>query len=336
MSASPADQDAIHDRSSTQSGDAAPVRRVLAFYRFFSLPDPARLCEELLELGQALDLKGTILLATEGINGTVVGLPDALQQLCDRLMQCCGPVPFKWSELDPENPGFYRFKCRVKNEIVSFGVPGLDPRQTGEHVDADTWNALLADPDTVVIDTRNQYEIDIGTFPEAISPGTTNFREFPEWAEANLDPQDGRPIAMFCTGGIRCEKASAWLLQQGFNEVYQLDGGVLRYLETVDEAHNAWSGECFVFDQRVSVDRELRQGNYQQCFACRHPLSETELADARFIQGVSCPHCADDDDATRREGLLERQRQVALAEARGTRHIGQPQGGTDESDSRSD
>ena len=302
------------------------MRRVLAFYKFKPVAEPERLRDELDALGTKLGLKGTILLASEGINGTVVGASDALSKLQAALNQQFGAVPFKWSDLDTGNPGFYRYKVRVKPEIVSFGVAELDIEQTAEHVSPERWHELLDDPEVVVIDTRNTYEIDIGTFPGAVSPQTTNFREFPAWVETHLDPDEVKQVAMFCTGGIRCEKASAYLRQQGFANVYQLDGGVLQYLEKVAPADNRWQGECFVFDQRVSVDAELQQGHYQQCFACRHPLSDEDMRSAEYEQGVSCPHCfSKTEDADRLANLRERQRQVQLAENRGQQHIGKPQ-----------
>ena len=304
---------------------SAHERVVLTFYRFFELNDPAGLRDELAPLGERLDLKGTILLAAEGINGTVVGRPEALATLAHLLQQRCGELPFKRSSLDEDNAGFYRFKVRVKPEIVSFGVEGVDARDTGEHVGVAQWHELQDDPDVVVIDTRNTYEIAIGTFPGAVSPETTNFREFPAWVTKHLDPARQPRVAMFCTGGIRCEKASAYLKKEGFDQVYQLDGGILRYLEHAEPDENRWQGECFVFDQRVSVNAELGQGAYQQCFACRHPLSEADAASPDYEQGVSCPHCIDASDATRTDNLRERQRQVALAEARGAQHIGKPQ-----------
>ena len=301
------------------------MRRVLAFYKFVPLTDPSATCEELLELGTALDIKGTILLAEEGVNGTIVGSESALKHMAQHLEQRCGPIPFKWSELNEDNLGFYRFKVKVKPEIVSFGVAGLDIANNGEHVDADTWDKLLADPDVVVIDTRNQYEVDIGTFPGSVSPQTTNFREFPDWVADNLDPAEHPKIAMFCTGGIRCEKASAYMLAQGFESVYQLDGGILKYMETTPPDSSRWEGECFVFDQRVSVTSDLKQGHYEQCFACRHPLSQADMENPVYEYGVRCPHCAATVDATRAANLRERRRQVALSEQRGEQHIGKRQ-----------
>jgi UPF0176 protein len=307
------------------------TRRVLGFYKFMAVTAPERLRDELLEIGTKLDIKGTILLAHEGVNATVVGTEAHLRQFQAALTQQFGDLPFKWSDLDPDNPGFYRYKVKVKPEIVSFGVADLDLAATGEHVTVERWHELLDDPEVVVIDTRNTYEIDIGTFPNAVNPNTTNFREFPEWVAAHLDPNTNKEVAMFCTGGIRCEKASAYMKQVGFEKVYQLDGGVLRYLERVSSDENRWDGECFVFDQRVSVNTELTQGQYQQCFACRHPLSEQDLQAPEFEQGVSCPHCwvqSTSDCAAaeqRKANLRERQRQVELAEQRGDHHIGRPQ-----------
>ncbi len=306
------------------------MRRVLAFYKFVAVSDPLEVQRDLLLLGEKLGVKGTILLASEGVNGTIVGELEALQQMQQALGQRFGELPFKWSELNAENLGFYRYKVKIKPEIVTLGVPDLDMQQTGEHVSVERWHQLLDDPDVVVIDTRNTYEIDIGTFPQAVNPNTTNFRDFPQWVAEHLDPQTNKQVAMFCTGGIRCEKASAYMQQAGFDKVYQLDGGVLRYLEQVEVQENRWQGECFVFDQRVSVTAALEQGHFQQCFACRHPVSDEDMASEFYEQGVSCPHCYSDEaltpeSAARLASLRERQRQVELAEQRGAVHIGQPQ-----------
>jgi len=305
------------------------MRRVLAFYKFVAVEDPEEVQRELLQLGNKLDIKGTILLASEGVNGTIVGEQQHLQRMQQALHQRFGALPFKWSELNEENLGFYRYKVKIKSEIVTMGVPDLDLQQTGEHVSPERWHELLDDPDVVVIDTRNTYEIDIGTFPTAVNPDTTNFREFPQWVAEHLDPAEHKQVAMFCTGGIRCEKASAFMQQAGFAKVYQLDGGVLRYLEQVQPEDNRWQGECFVFDQRVSVTAELEQGHFQQCFACRHPVSDEDMASPYYEQGVSCPHCHADnqsaEQAQRMASFRERQRQVELAQQRGELHIGQPQ-----------
>lgn len=301
------------------------MRRVLAFYQFLSLDDPQAECDSLQTLGDELALRGTILVAHEGVNGTVVGDTQALQQLSQHLLQQYGVKSQKWSDLQPGNSGFHRFKVRVKPEIVSFGVDDLDMSQSGEHVDAQTWNRLLDDPDVIVIDTRNDYEIDIGSFDGALSPHTESFRQFPAWVADNLDPEQHTKVAMFCTGGIRCEKASAYMLNKGFENVYQLDGGILQYLEDTQASESRWNGECFVFDQRVSVNADLEQGQYKQCYACRHPLSAQELASAEFEHGVSCPYCVGRTSAERRAQFRERQHQVRLAAERGEQHIGQDQ-----------
>ncbi|XOV82305.1 MAG: rhodanese-related sulfurtransferase [bacterium] len=301
------------------------MRRVLAFYKFTAVDELQALHQELLATGARLRLKGTILLAHEGVNGTVVGTTAALTELTQLLHQRFGEIPFKWSDLAQENRGFFRFKVKIKPEIVSFGVADLDLNQTGEHVDAQRWNELLADPEVLVIDTRNRYEIDIGTFPAACSPQTTNFREFPNWVREQLNPGEQKKIAMFCTGGIRCEKASAFMRQAGFEQVYQLDGGILKYLEEVEEEENRWQGECFVFDQRVSVDKGLKQGQYEQCYACRHPLSREDLSSEVYEQGVQCPHCVGEATQARLDGFRQRQRQIELARQRGTEHIGEAQ-----------
>ena len=301
------------------------MRRVLAFYQFLSLDDPQAECDSLQTLGDELALRGTILVAHEGVNGTVVGDTQALQQLSQHLLQQYGVKSQKWSDLQPGNSGFHRFKVRVKPEIVSFGVDDLDMSQSGEHVDAQTWNRLLDDPDVIVIDTRNDYEIDIGSFDGALSPHTESFRQFPAWVADNLDPEQHTKVALFCTGGIRCEKASAYMLNKGFENVYQLDGGILQYLEDTQASESRWNGECFVFDQRVSVNADLEQGQYKQCYACRHPLSAQELASAEFEHGVSCPYCVGRTSAERRAQFRERQHQVRLAAERGEQHIGQDQ-----------
>jgi len=266
-----------------------------------------------------------VLLAEEGINGTLTGTREALETWLDSVREDprLRALSAKFSTASDDNPVFHRLKVRIKKEIVSFGEPGLRPGEhTGEHVDPEGWNQLLDDPDVLVIDTRNRYEIAIGTFPGAVDPDTTNFREFADYVRQHVDPAQHPRIAMCCTGGIRCEKASAFMLKQGFEAVYQLDGGILQYLESVREEDNRWQGECFVFDQRVSVNEGLEQGDYEQCFACRRPLSAQDLASPHYRQGVSCPHCIDERDEAERGGFEERQRQVLLAEARGQQHIG--------------
>ena len=299
----------------------ANARRVLTFYKFLELAEPDKERDEVEGFGDQIQLKGTILLAAEGINGTVIAAQDGLEKLVDFLQQRYGKMTFKWSAVNPENRGFLRFKVKVKPEIVSFGVSDLDMSLTGEHVNAERWNELVDDPNVLVIDTRNHYEIDIGTFEQAVSTETESFGEFPQWFEENLDPGKHQKVAMFCTGGIRCEKASAYVRAQGIEEVFQLDGGILQYLEDTESTDSRWQGECFVFDQRVSVDENLVQGQYQQCYACRHPLTEVELAGPEFERGVRCVYCLALTSADRRVQFRERQRQVRLAAEQGRAHI---------------
>lgn len=302
-----------------------PMTEVMTFYRFVDLEDLETLSPQIDGRAAELELRGTVLLAQEGINGTLTGSGAELRTFRDWLTDrpAFADMTFKFSAADPHNPVFYRLKVRIKDEIVSMGQTGVDPaRRTGVHVDAATWNALLDDPEVLVIDTRNSYEIEIGSFPGAVDPGTRSFRQFPAYVDAQLDPSSQRKIAMFCTGGIRCEKASSYLLECGFNEVYQLDGGVLKYLEMVSEGDNRWQGECFVFDQRVSVDDGLKEGSFVQCFACRRALGRADLESPDYVEGVSCPHCIDDLPEERAAAFRERRRQVLIAEARGSRHLG--------------
>jgi UPF0176 protein len=296
---------------------------VVTFYRFVQIHDPERLAAVVRKWSAELALVGTILIAHEGINATLAGDAAALHEFVDRLgmdARFAGLV-VRASCGDEANPIFYRLKVRVRREIVALQCAGVDPsRRTGVHVDAAAWNQLLDDPDVLVIDARNRYEIALGTFPGALDPGTRSFREFPRFA-AGLEHERRRRIAMFCTGGIRCEKASAYLLEVGFNEVFQLDGGVLNYLATV-RADNRFIGECFVFDQRVSIDDALTQGRHSSCTACRHALTEADCASLDYVQDVACPYCADRQTPAQRASFRERARQVRLAAARGERHVG--------------
>ncbi len=298
---------------------------VAALYRFFNFPDYRAFREPLLNFCIEQGLRGTFLLAGEGINGTIAGTRAAIDGLRQFLQSHDLLAGMEYKESSAAELPFHRMKVKLKKEIVTLGVCDLDPEQGGGiRLDAAGWNAVINDPDTLVIDTRNQYEFEIGTFKNAVSPNTETFREFPAYVKQHLDPQRHRKIAMFCTGGIRCEKASALLLKQGFEQVYQLQGGILRYLEEVSEADNLWQGECFVFDGRVAVDEKLAQGSYEQCFACRRPVSAADVQSDKFRQGVSCPACFDDVSEERRSRLEERQKQVRIAEARGDQHIGVP------------
>ena len=295
---------------------------VASLYRFVRLDDYAALRAPLLELMRERQLRGTLLLAAEGINGTVAGEQAGIDALLARLREDprFAGLEVKFSRTG--EPPFHRARVKLKREIVTLGVDGVDPQQAGTYVDPPAWNALLDDPDVTVIDTRNAYESEIGSFAGAIRPGTESFRDFPAFVDARLDPRRQRRIAMFCTGGIRCEKATAYLRQRGFDEVYQLRGGILRYLEEVPASESRWHGECFVFDERVSVNQALEPGSYAQCHACRRPLSAADRQSELYRPGVSCPACHASRDAAARERLRERERQVCLARARGESHFG--------------
>ena len=308
------------------AGAAAPVR-VAALYRFASFADPAALKAPLEATCRAQGVKGTLLLAGEGINGTIAGTQAGLEAVIAhiRALPRCGGLEVKWSDA-PAMP-FHRMKVRLKREIVTMGVEAIDPTASvGTYVAPEDWNALIADPDTVVIDTRNDYEVKVGTFARAIDPGTASFRDFPRWFRAHRDELlgEGREprVAMFCTGGIRCEKATAFLKAEGVEEVFHLEGGILKYLETVPEADSLWDGECFVFDRRVAVGHGLVQGSHSLCHACRMPVSEADRASASYEEGVSCPACHATLTEAKRASARERHRQERLAAQRGEAHVG--------------
>ena len=299
-----------------------PVK-VAALYRFCRLPDFRDLRQPILDFCRNHGIKGTLLLAHEGINGTVAGSDAAIDGLVGWLME---RPEFQGMELKysrAETMPFHRMKVRLKKEIVTMGVADVDPLNgTGAYVDPAGWNALISDPDTVIIDTRNDYEVALGTFRGAIDPKTETFREFPDWVARNHNLLSGRKVAMFCTGGIRCEKATAYVRSLGFDEVYHLKGGILQYLEDMPEEQSLWDGECFVFDERVSVGHGLEIGDATLCRACRHPLTAEDRASPGFEEGVSCPHCIGTRSDEDRRRYAQRQRQVELAERRGKRHIG--------------
>jgi UPF0176 protein len=270
-------------------------------------------------------LKGTILVATEGVNGTVAGTEAGIDAVITHLrtLPGCAELDVKYSHAN-ETP-FYRMKVRVKKEIVTLGVDGIDPkREVGTYVQPEDWNALISDPDTVLIDTRNDYEVAIGTFEGAVDPRTKSFSEFPEWFRTHRDELAAgkTKFAMFCTGGIRCEKSTAFLKAEGIGDVYHLEGGILRYLENIPEAESKWQGECFVFDERVSVKHGLELGEMELCHACRRPISQDDKASAHFIEGVACPACYAERTDEDRARFAERQKQIALAKKRGKQHIG--------------
>jgi UPF0176 protein len=296
---------------------------VAALYQFTRFPDPAALRPGLVEVCAANGVKGSLLLAPEGINGTIAGPAAGVQLVLDAIRALPGCAGLEWKESPAETMPFGRMKVRLKREIVTMGQPDVDPlARVGNYVQPADWNALIADPDTVVIDTRNDYEVAIGTFQGAVDPGTRAFGEFPEWWQANRDRFAGKRVAMFCTGGIRCEKSTNYLLGQGLNEVYHLKGGILKYLDEVPEAESLWQGECFVFDDRVSVGHGLKPGAMASCGACRRPVTEEGQRHPDYEEGVCCAACVNEYSPADRERFRERQRQMLLAAKRGQQHLG--------------
>ncbi len=302
---------------------------VAALYRFVRLDDYRQLRDPLLQLMRSRDVKGTLLLAGEGINGTIAGARGDIDAVLDwlRADERLRGLDVKESYTD-ERP-FFRSKVKLKREIVTMGVDGVDPRHSaGTYVRPSQWNDLISDPGVLVIDTRNHYEVEIGSFRGAVNPGTESFREFPDYAGEHLDPKRHPRVAMFCTGGIRCEKSTAFLREQGFEEVYHLEGGILRYLEEVPPEQSLWQGECFVFDDRVTVNHRLEKGEYEQCHACRRPISVEDRQSLYYQPGVSCPYCHERSAERQRRRYGERLRQIRLARERGERHVGEPMGET--------
>ena len=294
-----------------------------ALYKFVALPNYGSIRHPLLKLMTDNQVYGTLLLAAEGINGTVSSTREGIDAVLNWLNQQPGLENIDTKEsFDTEIP-FYRTKVKLKKEIVTMGVEGIDPRQVvGTYVKPQDWNDLISDPEVLVVDTRNDYEVEIGTFKHAVDPKTTSFREFPEWANKNIDRAKTKKIAMFCTGGIRCEKSTAYMKEQGFEEVYHLEGGILKYLEEVPKDQTLWQGECFVFDNRVAVDHDLKRGSYDQCHACRMPITEQEKTLDSYQEGLSCHHCFDRVSDEQKQRFAQRQKQVQLAKARGEKHIG--------------
>ncbi len=302
------------------------IYTVAAMYKFTALPDFEALQAPLQAVCRENGVMGTILLAEEGLNGTIAG-PDAGIQAAIAHIQADGrfdgmSLKFSHAATMP----FHRMKVRLKKEIVTLGQPAADPnKQVGTYVKPEDWNELISDPEVVLVDTRNEYEVAIGTFKGAVDPKTASFREFPDWVAALKERAKGdkKPkVAMFCTGGIRCEKASSYMKAEGFDEVYHLEGGILKYLENVPEEQSLWQGECFVFDQRVSVEHGLAPGNYDMCHACRRPISEEEKAAPEYVRGVSCSHCFDASSPEQKARFSSRQKQIDLAKARNEQHLG--------------
>jgi len=298
---------------------------VITFYKFVGLHNYREMRAPLLAFCRENKLRGTILLAEEGINATVSGDRPALARLLDYLYQDTRLTGMEYKESGAPVFPFHRMKVKLKKEIVTMAVPGIEPdKLSGIRVNPVEWNALISDPEVVVIDTRNQYECDVGMFENALSPQIASFSEFPDYVATTLDPARHKKVAMYCTGGIRCEKASAYMLTHGFEQVYQLNGGILKYLEDIEPEQNLWNGECFVFDGRVAVNKALQPGEHELCYSCRHPLSPDDRLSEKYEEGISCPLCFDTLTDMRRASLKERQRQVTLAKQRNQQHIGAP------------
>ena len=296
---------------------------VAALYRFAVFNDPAELQGPLSSIASHHGVKGTLLLAREGINGTIAGTREGIDAVLAHIRKLPGCADIEHKESWAREMPFNRLKVRLKREIVSMGVEDIDPNQiVGTYVEPLDWNELISDPDTVIIDTRNDYEVSIGTFDGAIDPNTKSFREFPGWLNARHNELAGKKVAMFCTGGIRCEKATAFAKQAGVDEVYHLKGGILKYLELVPPQDSKWRGDCFVFDERVSVGHGLEPGDHQLCRACRMPLTREDLASEMYEEGVSCAHCHHDRSDEDRARFRQRQHQIMLAKARGEKHLG--------------
>lgn len=296
---------------------------ICALYKFTRLINYQALQKPLMQTLLKNNVKGTLVLAEEGINGTIAGTRESIDLVLAWLKRDPHLADLNHKESHNDEIPFIRTKVKLKQEIVTMGQPDIDPNKVvGTYVKPGEWNKLISDPDVLLIDTRNNYEVNVGTFKNAINPQTLSFRQFPEFVRNNLNPAVHKKIAMFCTGGIRCEKSTAYLKEQGFDEVYHLQGGILKYLEDVDEKDSLWQGECFVFDSRVTVNQALKKGHYDQCHACRMPITEEDKKSKKYIKGVSCPHCYDRLTNDQRSRFAEREKQVELARQRGERHIG--------------
>ncbi|PAX59955.1 oxygen-dependent tRNA uridine(34) hydroxylase TrhO [Brunnivagina elsteri] len=286
---------------------------VAAFYKFTKLPDFAEMQNPLLSFCLTQGIKGTILLAEEGINGTIAGSRQGIDTVLAYLHSDSRLVDLEYKESLTESAPFERMKVRLKKEIVTLGLPEISPiQQLGTYVSPKDWNAIASDPDVIIIDTRNDYEVKIGTFKNSVNPNTHSFRDFPEYVRQNLDPQKHKKVAMFCTGGIRCEKASAFMLSQGFPEVYHLKGGILKYLAEVPQEESIWEGECFVFDERIAVQHGLEPGTYDMCVGCGHPIDEEDKLSPHYEEGICCLYCYETLTNDKRGRLEEKKRQAGL------------------------
>jgi len=296
---------------------------IISLYKFVNIQDTERFRKELLAECKNLAIKGTFIIATEGINGTIAGTGENIESVITFLKKDKGFKDIECKYSFDEKIPFYRLKVKIKDELIPIGVDGVNPREiVGTYVSPKEWNKLVEDPEVLLIDVRNQYEIEVGSFKGALNPETDNFRYFSEFVENNLDPGEHHKVAMFCTGGIRCEKASSYMLLKGFKEVFHLKGGILKYLEDVPKEKSLWDGECFVFDNRTSVDHDLQNGIYDLCHNCRFPVSPEDMESEYFVKGISCPRCHDSITPERRTSLEERNRQIRLAKERNQSHLG--------------
>ncbi len=296
---------------------------VCAMYKFVTLDNYQQLKAPLLKLMLDHSIRGTLLLAKEGINGTVAGSRQNIDALLAFLTDDPRLSEISYKESFSDEMPFLRSRVKLKKEIVTMGIEGIDPKHiVGTYIKPKDWNALISDPEVLLVDTRNDYEVQVGTFKNAINPVTDSFREFPDYVKQHFNPEKHKKIAMFCTGGIRCEKSTAYMKEQGFEEVYHLEGGILKYLEQVDEQDTLWQGECFVFDERVTVNHQLEKGNYDQCNACRMPITNQDKLSKYYQHGVSCPHCFDKTTIEQKARYAEREKQMELARQRGETHIG--------------
>lgn len=298
---------------------------VAALYKFVEIDDLLSLQSNLYEICEKNNIMGTILIANEGINGTISGKTNEINQTISLLKsdKRFANIEIKYSSTNKQP--FHRMKVRLKKEIVTIGLPEINPnKKVGTYVKPEDWNDLISDPNVIVIDTRNKYETKIGSFQNALDPETSSFREFPDWVKKFKSSKENanKKIAMFCTGGIRCEKASSLMKEEGFEDVYHLQGGILKYLETIDKENSLWNGECFVFDQRVCLTDELEVGSYKMCFACRMPITEEEMQNEKYIEGISCIYCYDKTTKEKKERFGSRQKQILLAKERGEKHLG--------------
>ena len=296
---------------------------VATFYKFFKIEQNLTVVKSyLLDLLGQHSICGTILIAPEGINSTIAGKDSAIKKVLDSIETYFAIQLSNCKFSESKHKPFLRTKVKLKKEIVTLGIANLDMNNTGIYANAKRWNKLIDDEQTLVIDTRNDYEITAGTFPNAVNLNTISFRQFPTFVKKQIQQKQPKQIAMFCTGGIRCEKASAYLKNIGVEKVYQLEGGILKYLDTIDSKDNKWDGECFVFDDRVTVDKNLNHGSYKQCFACRMPLTESAMASAMYQQGISCPFCYDKKSPEQKKRYAMRQNQIQLAKKKGYNHLG--------------